>query len=146
MNKYHNGKIYKIVDVGYNKCYIGSTTESLSRRMAHHKCSFKYYQQGLINKVCSFDLFDEYGVENCKIELVEFYPTNTKEELLKREGEHIKNNECVNKYVSGRTIKQWLEDHKEECKKKQEEYKQRNNEQIRLWKKQYREDHREEIN
>ena len=23
-NKYKNGKIYKIVDVGYSKCYIGS--------------------------------------------------------------------------------------------------------------------------
>ena len=56
MNKYHNGKIYKIVDVGYNKCYIGSTTETLSRRMAHHKCSFKHYKQGLRTKVSSFEL------------------------------------------------------------------------------------------
>ena len=30
-NKYQNSKIYKIVDVGYNKCYIGSTVEELSK-------------------------------------------------------------------------------------------------------------------
>ena len=41
MNKYHNGKIYEIVDVGYNKCYIGSTTESLSRRFSKHKHPYK---------------------------------------------------------------------------------------------------------
>ena len=32
MNRYENGKIYKITDVGYNKCYIGSTCESLSKK------------------------------------------------------------------------------------------------------------------
>ena len=36
-NRYQNGKIYKITDVGYNNCYIGSTTESLSQRMARHR-------------------------------------------------------------------------------------------------------------
>ena len=42
-NKYQNGKIYKITDVGYNKCYIGSTTEGLSTRMARHRASFKQF-------------------------------------------------------------------------------------------------------
>ena len=28
-NKYDNGKIYQIADIGYNKCYIRSTTEGL---------------------------------------------------------------------------------------------------------------------
>ena len=41
MNKYQNGKIYKIVDVGYNKCYIGSTTETVSQRMARHRNCYK---------------------------------------------------------------------------------------------------------
>ena len=46
MNKYQNGKIYKIVDVGYNKCYIGSTCEALSQRMARHRSNYKRYLQG----------------------------------------------------------------------------------------------------
>ena len=43
MNRYENGKIYKIVDVGYNKCYIGSTCESLSKRMERHRKQYKEY-------------------------------------------------------------------------------------------------------
>lgn len=31
MNRYEKGQIYKIVDVGYNKMYIGSTTENLKK-------------------------------------------------------------------------------------------------------------------
>ena len=42
-------------------------------------------------------------MENCKIELVENYACNSKEELNAREGFYIQNNECVNKLVAGRT-------------------------------------------
>ena len=41
MNKYHNGKIYKIVDNAYTKQYIGSTTESLSQRMTRHRSGYR---------------------------------------------------------------------------------------------------------
>ena len=41
VNRYENGKIYKITDVGYNKCYIGSTCESLSKRMERHRKQYK---------------------------------------------------------------------------------------------------------
>ena len=34
---YQNGKIYKIVDNGYNLCYYGSTVQPLSKRLASHK-------------------------------------------------------------------------------------------------------------
>ena len=37
MNRYEKGKNYQIVDVGFNKCYIGSTCESLSKRMERHR-------------------------------------------------------------------------------------------------------------
>ena len=39
-NKYQNSKIYKIVDVGYNKSYIGSTVQKLSNRMAKHRSEY----------------------------------------------------------------------------------------------------------
>ena len=58
-NKYQNGKIYKITDIGYNKCYIGSTTEGLSLRMACHRGSYKSFLNG--NKrlnACSYDLMN----------------------------------------------------------------------------------------
>ena len=34
MDKYQNGQIYTIVDVGFNKCYIGSTCEGISKRFS----------------------------------------------------------------------------------------------------------------
>ena len=71
-NKYRNGKIYKITDIGYNKCYIGSTCEELSKRLAHHRGDFKKFLRGVkVSHTRSYDLFNEYGVENCKIELIE---------------------------------------------------------------------------
>ena len=111
MNKYHNGKIYKVVDVGYNKCYIGSTTESLSQRMARHRASYNHFLKGNKRHSTScVELFDEYGVENCKIELIVACKCETKDELLREEGKHIKNIDCVNKVISGRTRKEYLTD------------------------------------
>ena len=91
-NKYHNGKIYKITDIGYNKCYIGSTTEGLSLRMARHRAEFKKFLRGAkVSHIRSYDLFNEYGVENCKIELIKYFPCATLQELRRKEGKHIKN-------------------------------------------------------
>ena len=67
-NKFQNAKIYKITDIGYNKCYIGSTCEELSQRMARHRRKYKsFLSGGKEGHIRSFDLFNEYGVENCKI-------------------------------------------------------------------------------
>ena len=116
MNKYQNGKIYKITDVDYNKCYIGSTTESLSQRMARHRREYRKYTNNDGNKKYfsrSMLLFDEYGIENCKIELIEDFPTNNRDELLKREGYYIQNTDCLNRCVAGRTKKEYYDDTRE---------------------------------
>jgi hypothetical protein len=102
-NKYQNGKIYRITDIGYNKFYYGSTIEQLSKRMAKHRCKYKGYKEGKEHFFSIFTLFDEYGINGCKIELVEHFPCNDKPDLLKREGWYIENNNCVNKHVAGRT-------------------------------------------
>jgi len=144
-NKYHNGKIYKIVDIGYNKCYIGSTTEGLSTRMARHRASFKQFLNNGKGYTRSFDLFNEYEVENCKIELIEYYKCDTLQELRKREGEVIKNNECVNKVVAGRTIKEYQYDNNDKIKEQKKEYREDNRDKILEQKKEYREQHKDKI-
>ncbi len=113
---YASSKIYKIVDVGYNDAYFGSTVQHLSVRMAEHRKNFKTYQAGGKKYMSSFFLFEKYGVENCKIELVEEVECKSREELRKIEGEYIKNNQCVNKCVAGRTKQEWNEDNKEKIK------------------------------
>ena len=104
MNRYEHGKIYKIVDTSYNKCYVGSTCESLSQRMARHRQGYsRYLKETYPTTITAFLIFDEYGIENCKIELIENYPCNTKEELLQREGHYIQTLVCVNKTIVGRS-------------------------------------------
>ena len=145
MNKYHNGKIYKIVDVGYNKQYIGSTTESLSRRMSKHRYEYNKYKEGLRTKTSSADMFDEFGVENCKIELIEYCKSETKEELMRREGEHIKTNECLNKRIAGRTPDEFYQDNKERRLAESKEYRLKNIDAVRERKKHYYKQNKERL-
>ena len=118
-NKYLKGKIYKVVDIGYNKCYVGSTCAELSHRMSGHINKYKGFINGKEQKgkVRVYDLFNEYGVENCKIELIEYYPCDTLQELERREGEHIKNNKSINKIVAGRVRKEYYHDIKDKQSK-----------------------------
>ena len=114
-NKHQSGNIDKISDVGYNKCYIGSTVESLASRMSKHRNHYQRLNKGCsVSKLSVFILFDEFGVSNCKIELLEHHPCSTREELCKREGYHIKNTDCVNKMMTGRTREQYIKEHRQE--------------------------------
>ena len=125
MNRYENGKIYKITDTGYNKVYVGSTCESLSKRIERHRAKYSSYKTGKTNKNLSvFEIFDEFGIEDCKIELIENYPCSCKEELLRREGHYIKSIDCVNKVIPHRT--------EEERKEVAREYYYKNKEKILL--------------
>ena len=128
-SKYKNAKIYKITDIGYNKCYIGSTCENLSQRMARHRQNHKKAEEWNTKTTCCL-LFDEYGMDNCKIELIETYPCENREQLLKQEGYHIKNTDCVNRCVAGRTINEWKEDNQEHYQQMRKEYSEKNKEHI----------------
>ena len=112
-NKYQNGKIYKIVDIGYNKMYIGSSCEKLASRMSQHRANYRWYKNGKYQKHTVFDLFDEFGLENCKIELIEAYPCKNKEELRRQEGYYIQNTVCVNRHVAGRTQQEYKSNHRD---------------------------------
>jgi len=109
--KYENGKIYKIIgNVPTDPCYVGSTTKDyLSQRMAKHIDSYRSWKNGKRGKAMSFDMFDKYGVENCKIILLEIVEAKTKDELRQREQYYIDKLQCVNKikaYLSTEDRKQ----------------------------------------
>jgi hypothetical protein len=87
---YSSGKVYKITDIAYTKMYIGSTTQSLTKRFSTHKYNYNTWKnQKKGSWISSFELFDEFGVDNCKVELIENFSCNSREELHKKEGEHI---------------------------------------------------------
>lgn len=144
-SKYQNGKIYKIVDAGYKSCYIGSTVQLLSNRMAKHRNHYRAYKKGLKSKITIFDLFDEYEMDNCKIELIENYPCNTKEELLAREGYYQEHTNCINKYQAGRTQQQYRKDNEEKIREYKKTYNEKHKEKIKEIARNYREENDSKI-
>lgn len=134
--KYKNGKIYKITDNGNNKIYYGSTINSLSKRFSGHKTD--YINNNNRSNITVFSIFNEYGLENCKIELVELFPCNDKKDLTKREGFYIKSNECVNKIIAGRTPKEYKEDNKEYYQEYFKKHYQKNKAEILKYASEYR--------
>ena len=147
MNRYINGKIYRIVDTGFNKSYVGCTCEDLKTRFTRHKCCYNFYKKGNQRKITSFDIFDEYGIENCKIELIENYPCKSKSELLSREGFYIQQTDCVNKPYSGLTQKEYskkyYEENKEEANIKKKEWREKNPERCKELSKKWRQENKE---
>jgi hypothetical protein len=88
MPDYTKGKIYKIIANTDEEHipYIGSTIKKyLSQRFSIHRANYLNYKTGKTNFTSSYTLFDKYGVENCKIILIENYSCATKDELHARE-------------------------------------------------------------
>jgi hypothetical protein len=98
MPNYSKGKIYKI----YNDdlIYIGSTTQTLEQRLKDH---LRFYKKYKLVGGCRYTSYDVLDKESYKIELIEDYNCNTKQELLLKEREWIEKTTCVNKTIPIRT-------------------------------------------
>ncbi len=120
MPNYNDGKIYKLWIHETDDIYIGSTTQNLSQRLASHKRDF-------INKYnsCSSKILFELS-DKVMIELIEEYKCNNKNELERKEGEHIRNNNCVNKNIAGRTQEEYILESKEKISNKNKIYYKKN--------------------
>ena len=95
---------------------------------------------------------NEIGVEKFYIELLDYFPCNTREELYQREGECIRShNSELNSKIQGRTNKEYREDNREELLTKkgtlQEEPNilQKKNEYLNAKRKEHLERNRDEI-
>ena len=117
MVNYLESKIYKIVGNGLT--YYGSTCEpTLAKRLTKHRGNFKCYNIGTYRYVTSFKIIE---TGNYDIILIENFPCNSRDELHARERHYIENNECVNKNIPGRSIKEYKDNHRDklrECRKK----------------------------
>jgi len=122
------GRIYIIRSKQTDKVYIGSTVQSLNKRFRLHKI-----------QDCTSQEILKYS--DAEIILLECYECENKEQLKNREGEYIRQYNCVNKNIAGRTRKEWIEDNKEYFK----EYYQENKEKLNEKKKEYREKNRDKI-
>lgn len=144
-NIYSNSKIYKIepiCDHEENEIYIGSTTKKyLSQRMNNHRHNYKAWKNNTGFKTSSFILFDKYGVDNCKIYLLETVNVNSRDELRAIEGNYIKTLPCINRCVAGRTqfesMREFILSNPNYFQEYSKKYREVNSDKIKINKKEY---------
>ena len=152
--KLSKAKIYKIIDNTNNNVYIGSTCRTLKRRLSGHKSDYKRFLKGDFSNVKSFDIIKN---NDYKIELLENCNIKTKQELLQREKYFIKNNDCLNKVVPGRSRREYKDDNKDKIKVSAKNYYIANQDKLKIYRndnkdkrkdynKQYRIDNKDKIN
>lgn len=136
---YKNGKIYTIRSYQTDDIYIGSTTQTLTKRLSKHKQVFQSWKNEKYHYVSSFELMK---YDDVYIELLELFPCSSKMELGRREGEMIRSMNCVNKRIEGRTKEEYYQDNKEYHKKWVGEYYERNKDKIKEYNKELYENNR----
>ena len=137
MPDYKNGKIYKLWSPQGTdeEVYYGSTCNDLRFRKRGHKNK---------DNICSSKiLFEKY--DDVRIELLEEYPCDNREQLNKKEGEYIRNNKSLNNNIPCRTPKEYYQDNKETLSKLQKDYCENNKQKISVNKKQYYKNNKETI-
>ena len=147
---YQNGKVYAIRSHSTDKIYIGSTTQKLFKRLSSHVADYKRN-----HCVSSREII---GLGDYYIELLCDYPCERKEQLYAKEGEYIRQYKCkcVNRFIAGRSIKEFRENNKEQIleqnkqwrndnKEKIIKYRDNNKEQLAEQKKKFYENNKEKI-
>ena len=135
MPNYQEGKIYKITSEQLpGKYYIGSTTNTLKKRLWGHRTDYNRYLKGTRHK-CSSSIIICYP--DAKITLIEEFPCECKKELEKREGVIIRcymKEHClegvVNRQIAGRSNKEWDNENKERVAATKKVWRQANKERI----------------
>ena len=141
---YSKNKIYKIYSHLGDKIYIGSTVcDLVSQRMVKHRGSYKQWKKNNERYMRSFVLFEEYGIENCYIELIEAKPCLDINEQAKLEGSYIRTLECVNKNIPGRTRQEYEKDNKEKIKATRKQFYEKNKDKLNTKRKEYYEENKD---
>jgi len=157
MVNYQLGKIYKIVDLSTDECYIGSTCQpTLAKRLAKHVQDYKRYCSGKGHLISSFNIVAN---DNYAIVLLEDFPCESKEELHKRERFYTRSSlTCVNKIKNQGLLaevgkkefrrlidKEYYENNKENISERKNVYTSQNKDKIRERRRLYDETHKEQI-
>jgi len=111
------GRVYKLWSPQTDSIYIGSTKQRLSQRLAEHRRNYREFLN--IKNLTSFELL-KYS--DCKIELLELINYDDRSQLLALEGKYVRELDCVNKCIPGRTSKEYRQDNKEKVKEWNKEY------------------------
>ena len=121
INKFHNSKIYTIRSPQSDKFYIGSTTQTLCRRLSNHKSRYKAYLNGTDQFGTSFKILE---LGDAYIELLEEINYDNKNQLQKREGELIRKHklELVNKFIPCQSPREYYDANKDKISEYHKQY------------------------
>ena len=137
---FYNGKIYIIRNTINDLIYIGSTCQTLSKRMGEHRNNMNSKTMGHLKL---YEAMRNLGRDNFYIELLEDFKCERREQLRKREGELIREYIAqLNSKIDGRTPKEYYEEHYNQYK----EYREKNKEKIKDYKKTHYENNKDKIN
>ena len=117
--KRQTGYIYSIRSYQTELIYIGSTFGPLRQRLFQHKYNFKQFN---LQKFCYISSYEIIKYNDAYVELVETYENVNKMELRRFEGQHIRQNKCVNKLIAGQTKKEHYETNKDKISENMKEY------------------------
>lgn len=151
------GRIYKIITTESDEIYIGSSIEPLKERFRRH---INNYTLNHI-KTCSYYLFEKYGLEKCRIEIIkEYYIVDNNhlrvyETLWYNKFKNNVINKCIpfnpfswyrgNKSKILEQQKQYYHDNKKSILEQHKTYREKHKEKIREYKKNYQVEHKKEI-
>ena len=176
MGDYSKGKIYRVIcKCGCDQVYIGSTRQTLCRRLNKHRADFNSFKKGRTRQdgkpVSNISVFQIMDHNDYDIFLIENYPCNNKEELRSRERYWVETNMCINikcpirskeekkevmknyyqenrermKEQRNLNSKRYNERHPEKVKERKRKYRERNKDKIQEYNKLYREQNQDKI-
>ena len=139
MTNYANGKIYRLVCNETGEQYIGSTTQTLGKRLQKHI----YLSRATGEYACKSKAIIERGKYD--IVLIEDYPCDTREQLFTRERHFIETLPCTNKNIPMRSVSEWYQAKRDAIIENAKQYYEANRDTIHEKQKQYREANRDTL-
>lgn len=136
-NKYSRGKIYRLVNTTDNEVYVGSTCNTLNRRLYNHRNKAKHRTSKVYAHLSNI------GWDKVQIELLEEYPCNNVQELLAKEREYIEQlKPTLNSSLPTRTNKEYKQHHREQVLESSRKYEKIHHEERKASHLQYRQNNR----
>ena len=126
------GYIYKLTSVHTDKCYVGSTKQSIEKRFYDHSHHYTYWKNGTQQYTSSFVLF-ELGIDAVQIEMLEEIVFKNIIELKDKERFYINTNNCVNKFIPNRTRNERYRDNPKKDLLNNKKYYEKNKKNINLF-------------
>lgn len=90
---YSKSRIYKLWSVEFPEFYIDATTQDLAHRLGDHRRLYKSYIEGKISYNPSFKILKNPGA---RIELIKYYPCESRQELEDEKYRIIRASDCIN--------------------------------------------------